>query len=1428
MSSLTLSSMQESMYNSWLSDKHSGNNIEQIVTTPISGVQPDLLQKSTELVIFAYESLHQRYESQAGQVKAYGLSPCEIELTRMDGLLEEFLVKDRVRGFDLHDNTPCFRLSYLPGERGTIFAWTFHHMSMDGRSFSYILREILRTYRRLSDGEKVTSLPYCRLISNHENKVIDKDFWREYLGDFSRLPTFAASLAGKVVPADFRLKERSIDITTTNALGSLAHQWQVSVNNLCQGLWLLSLARVHQSLEVGFGAIRACASKEIARKNAVGCLINTLPFCMKLRDVPLKDFFREVHGLHRGLREVETTPLLAIYKEFGSRFPMLYDSVLLYDYESLEQETLKDPDGFMGASFRLYEQTGMPMTLYVYGEDGLRLKLSYNKECIEESLADAVWRGFLGLLGQLSSAGGGSLFEAIGYANWDKSVVKRGHLRVPCGFKSASSVIDGNGSTYGEKAALIGDKGITLSYGELKRQSDLIAFHLIQDGLAPGELVGLKMERSIQMVIAMLGIMKAGGAYLPMDPEYPKSRLQTIMEDSGIDRVLSCRRSVDGVQSGVRFLCFEDLICQKASEVLLPRVEASSLAYVIYTSGSTGRPKGVKINQLNLFNFFEGMDKALGYKEPGTFLAVTSISFDIAVLELLWTLSRGFTVVLGTHIGGRGALGQASKEMDFSLFFFGSDSSKRGDNKGAYDFILNSSRYADRHGFKAIWTPERHFHRFGGLFPNPSVLGAAIAAQTEKIEIRAGSCVAPLHHPVRIAEEWSVVDNLSGGRVGVSFATGWQPRDFVISPESYEKRKALMEKSMEDVAALWRGEAVSFEGPQGSKEFITLMPPAVQKELPIWVTASGNPETYRMAGLKGAHLLTHLLGQEVSELADKLVIYREALKEAGYDAKDKKVTLMLHTFLGDSMAETRKIVRGPMTAYLKTAADLIKPQASAFSTIGKAGDKPEMDRSFKSLSPEELEALAEQSFERYFASRALFGTVESCALFVQNLKKIGVTEVSCLVDFGVPLPLVTKSLEKITRLKQMITPSSLDLACQDTAGALIKKYNVTHFQCTPSLLQLLTGELSQSKALETLEVFCVGGEALPASLAREVKSFYAGKLINMYGPTETSIWSSTSTVEDPEKITIGRPIVGTDFAVLGEDGKEILEVGGIGELAIGGYGVSSGYYGNDQLTKERFRYLSQVGSPGFYYLTGDLVRRLSDGSYAFVGRRDSQVKVNGYRVELDEISHVLMQHKSCLMAVTAFLLNPSTGKKEICAYVKMQAAESFDARDMMVFCKENLPHYMVPSRFVEVFDFPMTPNGKIDRRGLLSPFKDLESSKPVKKAGREASREPLSLQIEGVFKELLGIDSIAPEENFFDLGAHSLLLVQALSRLQKIEGLEGLTITSLFQYATLSSLCRFIQKSQVKGESGPRVSKVQKRPLSARERRKRARQSGGI
>ena len=177
--------------------------------------------------------------------------------------------------------------------------------------------------------------------------------------------------------------------------------------------------------------------------------------------------------------------------------------------------------------------------------------------------------------------------------------------------------------------------------------------------------------------------------------------------------------------------------------------------------------------------------------------------------------------------------------MQFSLMFF--SSREDATSKDKYKLVLEGAKFADQHGFSSVWVPERHFTELGCLYPNPALLHAALARETRNIGLRAGSVVMPLHNPIRVAEEWSVVDNLSGGRVGVSFASGWHPDDFVFFPKKYHHRHEETFHGLQTVRKLWRGEPITTEGVDGEQVELRIYPTPIQRHLPVWITAAGNP-----------------------------------------------------------------------------------------------------------------------------------------------------------------------------------------------------------------------------------------------------------------------------------------------------------------------------------------------------------------------------------------------------------------------------------------------------------------------------------------------------------------------------------------------------------------------------------------------------------
>ncbi|MGP9788717.1 MupA/Atu3671 family FMN-dependent luciferase-like monooxygenase [Roseinatronobacter sp. NSM] len=926
----------------------------------------------------------------------------------------------------------------------------------------------------------------------------------------------------------------------------------------------------------------------------------------------------------------------------------------------------------------------------------------------------------------------------------------------------------------------------TLTYADLNARANRVAHVLVQMGVTPDTPVALCTARGPNLLIGALGILKAGGAYVPLDPAYPSDRLAHYLSDSAAPVVVTEHALLDMLPDHAAALLQLDTDARLAAAPDTnpdSRATPDNLAYLIYTSGSTGTPKGVMVEHGNVANFFAGMDERIRHDPPGVWLAVTSLSFDISVLELFWTLARGFKIVLmgdeDRTAVSRAPVRVSNKPMDFSLMYWGNDD---GQGPQKYRLLLEGAKFADTHGFCAVWTPERHFHAFGGPFPNPSVSGAAVAAVTQNLAVRAGSCVAPLHHPVRIAEEWAMIDNLTNGRTGLGIASGWHPVDFVLRPENRPpNNKQAMFDMIDTLRKLWRGDVVEFDKGDGVVPVQTL-PRPVSRELPIWLTTAGNPETWRDAGRLGANVLTHLLGQSISEVAEKITIYHAALRDAGHDPADFTVTLMLHSFVARDRDHAREVARAPMKSYLLAAAALVKQYAWAFPAFKRPqGAKNPMDIDLSTLSQDEVDGILDFAFNRYFEESGLFGTVDDCLNRVEQLKAIGVTEIACLIDYGINTDQVLEGLFPLAEVVRRAN-AGVDLAQDDfSIAAQIHRHKVTHLQCTPSMARMMAMNDDSRAALAQVGTILIGGEALPGALARDIAHLTGQPVQNMYGPTETTIWSTSQTTTGTDGIAgIGTPIANTQVYVL-DDALHPVPPYQDGELFIGGDGVTRGYWNRAELTQERF--IPNPFGAGRLYRTGDLVQRGHDG-LRFMGRVDHQVKIRGHRIELGEVESAL-EAQPGITAAVAITREDRDGDIRLVAYYT--GSPSGDLRAALA---QRLPAHMLPAHFVPLAQMPLTPNKKIDRKALPAPSR-MQQHAPAPAPDIAAGTDTAS-KIAAIWCDVLGVAQVGQGDNFFHLGGHSLLAVQAHREMRSRLNIPGLSITDLFRFPVLGELARHL------------------------------------
>ncbi len=368
------------------------------------------------------------------------------------------------------------------------------------------------------------------------------------------------------------------------------------------------------------------------------------------------------------------------------------------------------------------------------------------------------------------------------------------------------------------------------------------------------------------------------------------------------------------------------------------------------------------------------------------------------------------------------------------------------------------------------------------------------------------------------------------------------------------------------------------------------------------------------------------------------------------------------------------------------------------------------------------------------------------------------------------------------------------LASRDTAGdglrlaALLANSNATVMQATPATWRMLLSSGWAGK--RDLKVLC-GGEALPANLAAELLP-RVGSLWNVYGPTETTIWSTVEEVfaaagsgGSGGSIPVGRPIANTCVYLL-DRYLEPVPAGVVGELYIGGDGVARGYLGRPELTAERF-IPDPLGAAGRrLYRTGDLARQRKDGRTLYVGRTDFQVKVRGYRIELGEIEAALSRHPAVAQSVVV-VREETPGNPQLAAYYVAAEGQAASVGNLRAALREELPDYMIPSFFTALPSLPLTPNGKVDRKALPAPGGGRNEP------GREhvAPRGDVEERLAAIWEQVLRVERVGADDNFFELGGHSLMATQVLSRVQESFGVE-LPLRAMFNRPTVAGLAEAI------------------------------------
>lgn len=665
---LPLLPLQQGMVLHLFADPNSGTDIQQCIVRVREPLRMDAFTGAWQRVAARHDGLRTLFRLESARCTQQILRVIEVVTTRVDwstrseierdAAFEEFLYQDRKRGIDV-GHAPNWRVTAFDcGAEGFRFVFTKPHAILDATSVFIILRELFTFYTAGRDG---VVLPRAGSFRDYMEWHAQRDTaaaercWRNVFQNFEGPadlqighPTVAVRGQGTA--------ELLFDAALSERIRDAAKRADIPLSEVVKAAWAVLLSRLSSADDVVFGEVRSGRRKEVPdMATTLGMFVTTVPARAHVTaDKSLRTLALELRAFQQDIRDHEQTPLTDIQKWCGlPAGRALFDSALVFDHVSVGAIMQRDGSEWLGREISYREQTSVPITLNVTAEPQFVAKVSYDRTRFPDSVMRRIPQWLRAVLESFAE-NPDCIASRIDILTDEERTLLRSWNDTARDFDSAATIplaFNRCAQTHPNRCALVfGDDELT--YAQLATATARVAAVLRAHGVRTGSVVGICAERSIEMVVALLASMQAGAAYVPLDPGFPDERLRLMVEDARPIVIVADRRHVARLQSpGTSVICTEDLQAMSTSDSKSQQVEAadlasSDLAYVLYTSGSTGRPKGVMVTHRNVANCLTGMDDVLPQMPAGRWLAVTSISFDISVIELFWTLTRGHAVVL--------------------------------------------------------------------------------------------------------------------------------------------------------------------------------------------------------------------------------------------------------------------------------------------------------------------------------------------------------------------------------------------------------------------------------------------------------------------------------------------------------------------------------------------------------------------------------------------------------------------------------------------------------------------------------------------------------------------------------------------------------------------------------------------------------------
>jgi amino acid adenylation domain-containing protein/non-ribosomal peptide synthase protein (TIGR01720 family) len=595
-----------------------------------------------------YRRAEMRIVEEDWRTQAAGHAPAAL-----DDALSVVAQRDRAAGFDLA-RPPLQRLTLLrlDDERHWLI-WTHHHILMDGWSSARFMAEVMQLLEHGSlPAQRSHYRDYIAWLQtrNHDAAA---DFWRAALAELDE-PSLLAS-ANTTEAMDHGSLVMAVDHDLSARLQQYATRERITMNTVVQAAWAQLLRRQTGQDTVCFGVTVSDRPADlVGAEDIIGLFINTLPMIDHAHpQQSVGDWLRDLQDRNLALREHGWMPLADIQRLAGRAGHPLFDSILVYENYPVDQ-ALKTGRGQLSASrTRILETSNYPLFVSIGLDGQLRLVFNFQRRHFDEGQIGRLQTAFVALLASISRDAG----QAVGCIAVDdpEDLAMLARVNATAASEQFAGIVaqcEAQAARAPDAIAIVhGDE--TISYGELNARANRLARRLRLHGIGPDVVVGLALGRGVPMMVALLAVLKAGGAYLPLDPDYPAERLAHMLGDSGARLLLTQATLQERFapvleRSGAEAWLLDAAVEEGSSDAanLDIAIDPENLAYVIYTSGSTGLPKGVMVRHGAVTNFLATMAERPGIGREDRVLGLTSLSFDIAVLELWLPLTHGAQIVL--------------------------------------------------------------------------------------------------------------------------------------------------------------------------------------------------------------------------------------------------------------------------------------------------------------------------------------------------------------------------------------------------------------------------------------------------------------------------------------------------------------------------------------------------------------------------------------------------------------------------------------------------------------------------------------------------------------------------------------------------------------------------------------------------------------